>query len=70
VQGSVRNRRDPTAKPSSGSGASHKPKAKRTASQRESEGIVVPVKAVKAAGGKGPCGGGAEVERGTRTWPA
>ena len=46
----------------SGSGTSYKPKAKGTAAQRESEGIVVPVKAVKAVGGKGPCGGGAEVE--------
>ena len=70
MRGSVRNRRDPTAKPTSGSGASHKPKAKGSASQRESEGIVVPEKAVKTAGGKGPCGGGAEAEWGTRTWPA
>ena len=62
MQGSVRNRRGPTAQPSSGPGASYKPKAKGTAVQRESEGIVIPVKAVKAAGGKGPCGGGAEAE--------
>ena len=41
---------------------SYKPKAKGTAAQRESEGIVVPLKAVKAAGGKGPCGGRAEAE--------
>jgi hypothetical protein len=47
---------------SSGPGASYKPKAKGKAAQRESEGIVVPEKAVKAAGGKGPCGGGAEGE--------
>jgi hypothetical protein len=62
VQGSVRNRRDPSAQPWSGTGASYKPKAKGTAAQRESEGIIGPVKAVKAAGGKGPCGGRAEKE--------
>jgi hypothetical protein len=62
VQGSVRNRRGPTAQPWSGPGASYKPKAKGAAAQRESEGIVVPAKVVKATGGKGPCGGGAEVE--------
>jgi hypothetical protein len=62
VQGSGRNRRGPTAQPWSGPGASYKPKAKGAAAQRESEGIVVPTKVVKATGGKGPCGGGAEVE--------
>ena len=37
----------------------YKPKAKSSAVQRQSEGIVVPTRAVKnnAAGGKGPCGG-------------
>lgn len=48
--------------PVAGSGAPYKPKAKGTAARRESEGIVVPEKAVKAAGGKGPWDGGAEVE--------
>ena len=62
AEGSVRNRGGPTAQPWSGPGGSYKPKAKGTAAQRESEGIVVPEKAVKAAGGKGPCGGGAEGE--------
>jgi len=62
VQGSVRNRGDPTAQPWSGPGASYKPKAKGAAAQRESEGIVVPGKVVKATGGRGPCGGRAEVE--------
>src|SRR5204863_6774462 len=59
VQGVVRNTRDPSARPSSGQGASYKPKAKSTAAQRESDGIVVPVIAAtkNAAGGKGPNGG-------------
>ena len=67
MQGGVRNTRDPSALPSSRQGGSHKPKAKSSAAQRESEGIVVPeiearasgTNAVKnnAAGGKDPCGG-------------
>ena len=70
VQGEVRNTRDPSVPPSSGRGGSYKPKAKSSAVQRESEGIVVPqsvaqaarTNAVKnnAAGGKDPCGGRAE----------
>ena len=46
----------------SGRGVSYKPKAKSSAAQRESEGIVVPAMAAKnnAAGGKGPCGGRAD----------
>jgi RNA-directed DNA polymerase len=57
-EGSVRNRRDPSARPVSGQGGSYKPKAKSSAAQRESEGAVVPLMAVanKAVGGKGPCG--------------
>jgi RNA-directed DNA polymerase len=40
-------------------GGSYKPKAKSSAAQRKSEGIVVPAMGVKnnALGGKGPCGG-------------
>jgi RNA-directed DNA polymerase len=40
-------------------GVSYKPKAKSSAAQRKSEGIVVPAMGVKnnAPGGKGPCGG-------------
>jgi len=67
VQGAVRNTRDPSAWPTSGQGASYKPKAKSAAVQRESEGIVVPEREARAsrtnavqnnaAGGKGPCGG-------------
>jgi RNA-directed DNA polymerase len=45
--------------PSSGQGAPYKPEAKSAAVQRESEGIVVPVRVVQnnATGGKGPWGG-------------
>jgi RNA-directed DNA polymerase len=70
VQGEARNTGDPSAPPSSGRGGSYKPKAKSSAVQRESEGIVVlesearaeRTNAVKnnAAGGKGPWGGHAE----------
>jgi len=71
VQGVVWNTRDPSARPESGQASSYKPKAKSSRAQRESEGIVVPdggvqtssAKAVRhnAAGGKGPCGGHAEI---------
>ena len=71
VQGQVRNVRGPSAQPGSGRASSYKPKAKSSRAQRESEGIVVPdgeaqatsTKAVghNAAGGKGPCGGHAEI---------
>ena len=66
VSGEARNTRDPSAQPELGRGGSYKPKAKSSAVQRESEGIVVlqsvgvpaRTKAVtnNAAGGKGPCG--------------
>jgi RNA-directed DNA polymerase len=48
----------------SGQDSSYKPKAKASAAQRESEGIVVPEMAVtkNAAGGKGPWGGKAGSE--------
>jgi RNA-directed DNA polymerase len=63
VQGSRRNRRDPSAQPVSGTGGTYKPKAKASAAQRESEGtVVVPMVATNnATGAKGPCGGQAEV---------
>jgi hypothetical protein len=71
VQGQVRNVRGPSAQPLSGQARSYKPKAKSSRAQRESEGTVVPnakaraeaTKAVwhNAAGGKGPCGGHAEI---------
>jgi RNA-directed DNA polymerase len=59
VEGEVRNRRGPSARPSSGRSGSYKPKAKSSRAQRESEGVEVPSIVVKnnATGGKGPCGG-------------
>jgi len=62
VQGEARNTRGPSAPPSSRQGGSYKPKAKSSAAQRESEGIVVPAMGAKnnASGGKGPCGGRAD----------
>jgi RNA-directed DNA polymerase len=58
---SLGNRRDPSAQPASGKDRAYKPKAKSSGAQRESEGAVVPKKAVheNAAGGKGPCFGDA-----------
>ena len=71
VQGHERNVRGPSAWPLSGQARSYRPKAKSSRAQRESEGIVVlhgvaqaaSTKAVghDAAGGKGPCGGHAEI---------
>ena len=71
VRGEVRNTRDPSVRPLSGESGSYKPKAKSSAAQRKSEGIVV-LKTVRtgtgtnvaqnnAAGGKGPCSDRAEV---------
>jgi len=59
VQGEVRNTRAPSAQPLSRQGGSYKPRAKSSAAQRESEGVVVPSMAAtnNAVGGKGPCGG-------------
>ncbi len=61
AQGSVWNRRDPSAQPASGQSDAYKPKVKVRRVQRESEGTVVPAMAVtnNAAGGKGPWGEGA-----------
>lgn len=65
VQGEERNTRDPSAQPQSRRGGSYKRKAKSSAVQRESEGIVVPQPEAialgtntvtnNAVGGKGPC---------------
>ncbi len=62
VQGDVRNRRGPSARSESGRSASHKPKAKSTVAQRESEGVVVPLMPVQqnAGVGKDPYGDSAE----------
>ena len=64
AQGSTRNTRDPSAPPLSRQGGSSKSKTKSSAAQRESEGVVVPTHAARAAGtnaatnnaagGKGP----------------
>src|SRR2546426_2698109 len=61
VQGSVWNRRDPSAWPASGQSGAYKPKAKSRRVQRESEGAVVPARVAtnNAAGGKRPWGEGA-----------
>ncbi len=71
MQGQAWNVRGPSARPLSGQARSYKPKAKSSRAQRESEGIVVLDGAVQAvltkavgqnaAGGKGPCGGHAEI---------
>ena len=56
AHGLVRNRRDPSAWPSSGKDRWYKPMVKSSGGQRESEGVVVPVIGVQhnAPGGKGP----------------
>ena len=57
--GSTGNRRGPSALPWSGQGGSYKPMVKSSAAQRESEGVIVPVRAAEhnAVGGKDPCFG-------------
>jgi hypothetical protein len=62
AQGEVRNTRGPSPSPSSRQGGSYKPKAKSSAAERESEGLVVPTRVVQhnATGGKGPCFGRVE----------
>ncbi len=67
VQGSVRDRRDPSAPLTSEQGRSYKPMVKSSGAQRESEGVVVPLMGVQhnAPGGKGPCFGRAR-DGGTR----
>jgi len=61
TQGSVWNRRDPSAWPTSGQSGVYKPKVKSRRVQRESEGVVVPARVVtnNATGGKHPWGEGA-----------
>jgi len=58
LQGKIRNRRDPSAWPPSGHGQSYKPEAKAKGVQRESEGVIVPLRDVRqnTAGGKDPWG--------------
>src|SRR4029079_3962634 len=59
----VRNRRDPPWRPTSGKDRSYKARPKATGVRRESEGLIVPRKAVKAVGGKGPWVGCADGRR-------
>jgi hypothetical protein len=56
LQGKVRNRRDPSAPSVAGQSQSYKPEAKASGVQRESERVIVPLRAVRqnAAGGKDP----------------
>jgi hypothetical protein len=62
VEGQVRNVGDPSVQPQSRQSGSYKPKAKLSAAQRESEGMVVPMMDAtnNASGGKRPCSGRVE----------
>ena len=68
VEGAMRNTRDPSAQPTSGKDRPYKPSAKAGGAQRESEGAVVPSRAVEktvkknAVRGKGPWGETASAE--------
>ncbi len=64
AQGSVRNRRGPSARPESGQGDSYKPKVKASAAQRESEGVVVLVTPAQQNAGRGKDPYGDHVESG------
>ena len=60
----IRNRRDPSWRPTSGEGDSYKLMAKGNRAGRESEGFIVPLMPFdKIGGGKGPCFGHAGVRR-------
>jgi|SRR6187551_1953871 hypothetical protein len=64
VQSLIRNRRDPSWRPTSGGGGSYKPMAKGNRAGRESEGfIVLTTPSEKLGRGKGPCFGRAGVWR-------
>lgn len=61
---SVRNRRDPSRRPTSGGGDPYKPKVKWDRAGRESEGLIVLLTPIEKAGrGKGPCFGRGGVRR-------
>ena len=53
----IRNWGDPPRRPTSGEGGGYKRNAKARRVERESEGLVVAMKAAKAAGARGPCFG-------------
>ena len=60
----IRNRRDPSWRPTSGEGDPYKPKVKWGRAGRESEGFIVLLTPVEKAGrGKGPCFGHVGVRR-------
>ena len=60
----IRNRRDPSWRPTSGEGDSYKPMAKWNRAGRESEGFIVLLKPVDKAGRrKEPCFGRVGVRR-------
>ena len=60
----IRNRRDPSWRPTLGEGGSYKPMAKGNRARRESEGFIVLLTPVEKIGrGKGPCFGHAGVGR-------
>ena len=60
----MRNRRDPTRRPTLGEGGPYKPRVKGDRAGRESEGSIVPGTPVEKAGrGKGPCFGRDGVRR-------
>lgn len=60
----IRNRRDPSWRPTSGEGGCYKPMAKCNRARRESEGFIVPIKLIEKVGrGKEPCFGHAGVWR-------
>jgi hypothetical protein len=57
----MRNWGDPPRRPTLGEGGGYKPSAKSCRVERESEGPIVAMKVVKAAGARGPCFGRARV---------
>lgn len=57
----VRNWGGPPRRLTSSEGDAYKPSAKSRRAERESEGLVVAMKAAKAAGARGPCFGRARV---------
>jgi hypothetical protein len=60
----IRNRRDPSWRPTSGEGVPYKPMAKGERVERESEGSIVLLTPIDKVGrGKGPCFGRAGVWR-------
>ena len=63
-QSLIRNKRDPSWRPTSGEGGSYKPMAKGNRAGRESEGfIVLMMPGDKPGRGKGPCFGRVGVGR-------